>query len=131
MMHLRLPLLLSMLLLTMATGCDSSEPEPEPTILVAGNYTGTANVDGTAVTLTLTLAETNNAVTGSGTLRISGPVSLTATGTHVGNDFNLTLSSSGFEDINFAGTVQSSGSVLSGRLNGSGFDNVAITMNRT
>ena len=124
---------LVLLALAAAPGCDSSDPvpvTPPAPILVNGTYAGTANVGGAAVSITLTLTETNQNVSGSGTLRGSEVLSLSVTGTHVDPAFNFTLRSSGFDDLNFAGVVQSGGGVLRGDLNGSGFDSVTITLNR-
>ena len=116
-----------------ATGCDSSDPEPPPEpepIRISGRYDGTANVDGLAVTLETTLSEISNSVSGSGTLRISNPVAVTATGSHVPPDFNITFRATGLEDLNYAGTTNSTASVMTGRLNGSGFVNIPLTLIR-
>lgn len=131
----RAPLaLIAALLLLALPACDSGEEPvdpPPPAALLSGSYTGTANVGGLAVSIVLTLTENNNIVSGSGTLRGSDVLSLSASGTRVNNDFNLTLSSEGFSDLNFAGNISSGGAVMTGVLNGSGFDSVTITLNRT
>ena len=127
---------LVLLMALVSVGCDSGgdDDDPPPPVevqLLQGSYDGTANVGGLAVTLELTLAENMNTVSGSGTLRGSEVLSLSVSGTRVNNNFNLTLSNNNFEDLNFAGTVNGSGSVITGDLNGSGFNNVSITLNRT
>lgn len=123
------------LLLVVAAGCDSSEPQiivPEPVpITISGRYDGTTNFQGIAVTIESTLTEINNSVSGSGTLRITESAAITATGTHVGNDFNITFRATGIEDLNFAGTVNGDASVLRGQLNGSGFQNIQLTLIRS
>ena len=120
-------------LLAALPACDSGGDEPPPAepVRISGRYDGTTNVDGTAVTLQSTLSETSNNVSGSGTLRITNSVAVTATGSHVPPDFNITFRATGLEDLNFAGTSNADASVLRGRLNGSGFDDVEMTLIRS
>lgn len=83
-----------------------------------------------SATLTLTLTEDDGAVTGAGSLAgPGGSIALTAQGTHAHPSMSLTLTSQGFEDLNFQGEFVDDDSV-DGRLNGSGYQNDAITLRR-
>lgn len=107
---------------------------------LSGQWSGSSG----DVTLNLTLSEASDgSLSGSGS--IAGPgdsFSLTVTsGTHTGNSFSMVLNASGIqEDATYSGTVavlSESGSTgpdgqvqLQGQLDGSGFDNFQITLNR-
>ena len=116
-----------------AVGCDSSDPEPTPQpqpIRINGSYAGTTNFEGTAVSIVSTLTENSNIVNGSGTLRIVQSAAITATGSHVAPDFNITFRATGLEDLNYAGTTNADASILRGTLNGSGFQNINLQLVR-
>ncbi len=93
-----------------------------------GAWSGTVNPGGTLV---LNLTETNGNVTGTGTLTAPGfGVNISASGTYVPStaSASLTLTSQGFEPMNLNATVTETRMV--GSLNGSGFNNAAISLDR-
>lgn len=112
-------------------GCGSDKMTGPPPVEVAGRYAGSVqNNDGQSIAiLTLTLAETNGAVTGSGSFNNAGVgQSILVAGTYTEPNVSLVISSPGYEDINLSGrvTVQS----ITGTLNGSGFVGSAVVLNR-
>jgi hypothetical protein len=79
--------------------------------------------------MTLTLAQTGANVTGSGQLSsTSNTIPLTASGTFVSPTLSLTLSSAGFQPTQYTATL--SNGRLTGNLNGSGFNQLAMTLTR-
>ncbi len=108
-----------------ACGGDSNEPStPE----VEGSWSGTVQPSGTLV---LNLTETDGNVTGNGTLTAPGlGLPITASGTYTRSiaSTSMTLSSPGFETMNLNATITEQRMV--GFLNGSGFTNAAITLDR-
>jgi hypothetical protein len=120
-------LLLALALLTAACGGDSSGPSR---IEVEGTWSGQFSTSGgTPVTLTMTLIETNGSVTGNSTLvTTGGSIAETVTGTYSPPQVSLQFHSAGFEDSNLSGTVGET--TLTGTLNGSGFNNISITLSR-
>ena len=114
-------------LLVLAACSDSNEPSR---IEVEGSWTGQFTTSGgTAVTLNMTLIETAGAVTGNSTLVSSGgSLAETVTGTYSPPSVSLNFHSEGFSDSNLAGTVGET--TLTGTLNGSGFNNIALTLQR-
>lgn len=85
---------------------------------------------GTAAgTLVLTLSETNGAVTGNGNVTTaSDAFAITTTGTYAPPSLSLTVRATGFQDMNLTATVGETN--MTGTLNGSGFLNSGITLNR-
>jgi hypothetical protein len=78
----------------------------------------------------VTLTETDGTLTGSGNL--SGPdwsIAITATGTHAHPNVSMTISAQGYQDMNYTGTMAGD-AAITGRLNGSGFNNTGLTLNR-
>lgn len=120
-----LGLLMTAALLLGCGGDDSSGPStPE----VEGAWSGTVNPGGTLV---LNLSETNGNVSGNGTLTAPGfGVNISASGTYVRStaSASLTITSPGFEPMNLNATVTDTRMV--GSLNGSGFNNAAISLDR-
>jgi hypothetical protein len=79
--------------------------------------------------MTLTLTEATGTVSGSGNLSSSSAaVAVTASGTYSPPSLSLNLSAAGFETVNLSATVGEQ--TMSGTLNGSGFVNSGITLNR-
>lgn len=105
-------------------GCgDASEPEIPG---LDGRWSGTTS----DLTLSLTLTESDREVTGSGTM--SGPsasIALQVDGSHVHPDVSLTMSASGYEDMNFTGEFINDTSIR-GELRGSGFNGDALTLRK-
>lgn len=120
-------LLIAVLLLGACGGDDNTGPAR---IEVEGTWVGHfATSSGTQVTWSMTLIETNGAVTGSSTLVTAGEsIAEQVTGNYVPPTVSLQFHSEGFSDSNLTGTV--SQTQLSGTLNGSGFNNVAVTLTR-
>jgi hypothetical protein len=79
--------------------------------------------------LALTLNEANGNITGTGALTVSGDaLALTVTGNYAPPNVSLQLTSTGFEPMNLSGTL--SQDEIRGTLNGSGFVNIAVTLER-
>nr|PZN90624.1 MAG: hypothetical protein DIU52_07500 [bacterium] len=106
--------------------CGDSSTEPK-TPSASGTWTGVV----TGGTITLTLAEqAGGTITGAGSIQgTAGAASVTVTGTHVHPSISLTLRSTGFEDANYTGQFVNR-NTISGHLNGSGFNNVTLTLTR-
>lgn len=79
--------------------------------------------------MTLTLSQNGSQVTGNGQINGSGgAVSLSASGTFVQSSVSLDLSAVGYQAMNYTGTI--SGNTIAGTLNGSGFNNLNLTLLR-
>ena len=111
-----LSVLLLLPLLLAACGDSPSEPEPDP--VVSGSWTGTSQ----GIMLNLTLSEgVGGTVSGSGNLS--------------GTQDNLALTvrqgtgASGYEDMNCAGRLLAEDEIA-GTLNGSGFDDFNLNLQR-
>jgi hypothetical protein len=79
--------------------------------------------------LTLTLAESNGAVTGAGSLTIgTTPFALTATGVYSSPHLALILTNQFYQSIDLEVTVGAK--ALTGTLNGSGYTSQAISLVR-
>jgi hypothetical protein len=118
----RLFMSLLALSLSFAIGCgDATEPTPT----ITGSWSGS----GGGISVTLSLTQSGQSVTGNGSLSgAGGAAALVATGNFTNPSFSLTLSAQGYEDSNFAGTM--SGNSLTGVINGSGFNQVGMTLTR-
>jgi hypothetical protein len=123
-----------LLALTLAAACTESATSPvaPPVVpppadpVASGAWAGTVQ----GMTVTLTLAESNNTIAGSGNISAPGSsLALTATGTRAHPSVALTLRASGFEDMNFQGNF-SGNNMIVGTLNGSGFSNEGLTLRR-
>ncbi len=105
-------------------GC-GGDSGPAP-IQAEGNWQGTTQ-NGTVLALTLT--ETNGAVQGTGTFTTpSESIPLTGTGTYVEPQLSFTIAAEGFNNLNLTTTVGESR--MTGTLNGSGFLNESISLDR-
>ena len=118
-------MLLLVLILALVGACgDSTGPAIATPV---GLWSGTSE----GITLRLLLAPPERgSFSGSGT--ITTPTrshSVTATGTHVHPHVSLTLMIGGFEDINFQGQFEGRNEIV-GTLNGSGFADLALTLQR-
>jgi hypothetical protein len=104
-------------------GCGGDSNGPKQTL------TGTWRGPVSTATVTLNLTQNGRDVTGNGTI-VGGTESaaLTVTGTSNLPTFSLTISASGFESMNFSGTLGTN--QLAGTLNGSGFVNAAVTLTK-
>lgn len=116
----------ALLLAPGACGKDSTGPVNT----AAGRWTGTGHSGDVTFTLTLTLTQTpEGRVSGSGTIAAAGDaVALNASGVFNDPTLSLTLTASGFEDMNLTATV--AGSAATGTLNGSGFTNSSVTLTK-
>lgn len=114
-------------LLFVFAACKDQAPPPPPT--VNGFWTGTSG----SMTLSLTLAQNSAAVTGSGQVSVPGEaIALTVqSGTFVHPTLSATLAATGYEPMNYTGTMsQSNANQIVGRLNGSGFQNESVVLTR-
>ncbi len=101
-------------------------------------FGGDPNIEGVwsgsnaVVTFSMTVVENNKTVTGTGTITGStgGFLALTVTGTHVHPSVALTLSSPGFLPFSFNGSFETD-DLITGLLNGSGFNNEQISLLRS
>lgn len=97
---------------------------------VGGTWQGTIVAD---LSMRLVLGESNNSVTGTGTMTELGvPFALTVTGTSANGTFSLDIVEVQHAPFTFTGSVQVNGAVrtMVGVANGSGFTNQAITLTR-
>ena len=98
-----------------------------PTPVLTGSWLGS----GGGYVVKLTLTQSAQSVTGTGSIDgVGSTLPLTAHGTFNNPSFTLTISSQGFSDFAFAGSLDGKGNAMAGEMNGGGFNHVAITMNR-
>jgi len=119
---------LTVLALVGALGCsDSMGPPPAFT----GTWVGTTAAGGTAFSVSMTTTESNGQISGSGlfTVGSAGGVAFTVTGTHSHPQVSITILSTGLQDANYSGRFTSD-RVVASTLNGSGFANVPVTLQR-
>lgn len=117
-------------LLTVAVGCDSGGDNDDDQEQLRGEWVGTTTLEGTTFTMSLQLTDNNGSVNANGLITWIDPVSVNGAGTFNFPNFSITLSSSGFADMNFSGTLGAGGNTLTGTLNASGFESFAITLTR-
>nr|BCX01925.1 MAG: hypothetical protein KatS3mg041_1971 [Bacteroidota bacterium] len=114
---------LSLFFLLSGLSCKKEEKTPG----LSGRWTGVVQ----GITIDVTLVETKGTITGSGSIQAPGvSISVSVTGTYSFPNVSMTFRSTGYEDFTFSGTLSADGNTLSGSLNGSGFNNVAITLRR-
>jgi hypothetical protein len=113
------------LLSFIVVACSDSSGSRTPSL--TGSWGGT--LEGATVNFVAT--ETSNSISGNGFIS-SGELSIaiTLTGTHAHPNVSLTIQSSGFEDMSFTGSFVSDDQIA-GRVNGSGFVNTTLSINRT
>jgi hypothetical protein len=121
-MHMKI--IAPLLLVLLALGCSDSTEPVLPSM--AGAWSG--NIQGSSLTFTAT--ENGQVVSGNGHIS-SGTqsVALTVSGTHSHPNVALTVRITGYQDLAFSGTFVSA-SQVSGRLNGSGFNNEQFVISR-
>lgn len=108
------------------TACGDDSPTGPAEVSIEGTWTG--SIEGG--TFTLTLAQQGSDITGSGNISATGgSASLNITGTRSGANISLVMTSSGFEDLNYSGTIQNA-TTINGTLNGSGFQNEPLTLTK-
>ncbi len=107
-----------------ACGGDSLLP---PVQTADGEWTGTQNGFG----LSLNLTQVDSNVAGSTAIAgLGGTTSGTAAGTFIYPNLHLVMFVPGFENFTYDATMSASQAVLAGTLNGSGFNNVKITVHK-
>lgn len=114
------------------TAAGASAPVVLPVALVVPDVTGSwfGSGDG-GVTVAVTVVEQNGPLSGDGVLAgPGGSLVVAVTGTHSHPNITLVLSASGFSPAVFSGQLASETS-LQGAVNGSGFTNWAVTLQRT
>ncbi len=98
-----------------------------PTMSCAGNWIGTEN----GYNLGLQMVQTDTTVTGI--VRITGNFGF-AEGTIAGvcpyPAVNLTINVQGFDPITYVGTLSPTSATIAGKLNGSGFQNLEIDVQK-
>jgi hypothetical protein len=97
---------------------------------VEGTWAGTVSAaNGSSATLSISVTENNRNVAGLGWLRIAtDSLGLSVSGSYTAPDIVATISSQGFEPMTLEATVSEDRMV--GVLDGSGFENRAITLRR-
>jgi len=105
-----------------ACGGDSTAPVAS----VAGSWSGSSN----GGTLTMTLTQADGSISGNG--QINGPggaEALVVNGTFAAPTLSVSLTAQGFEPINLTASLVNK-TQLVGALNGSGFSNLSIVLNK-
>lgn len=125
-MRVRTALLVGALLAACGGG-DSTGPSGGP---IDGTWVGGTSSNGVVFQTTLTLAEAGGNITGSGQISGSGPsCNVTVTGDRDGSDVTLGINCPGFQVISFVGD-RTSGSVINGRVFGSGLPSTTFDLVR-
>lgn len=130
MIRLRFPLLLAGFLAFVA--CGGSEPvAPPPPPTASGNWIATITASGLTIAVNLSLSQdANMAVTGGGTFAAATSSAVSVSGFHNFPTVSLTVTSSGFQDMNYSGTMSADGTRITGTLNGSGFQNAQMNLTK-
>lgn len=103
-------------------GDDLTGPEPPS---VTGGWSGSSQ----GIDMTMSLSQTGTDVTGDCTM--SGPtasINLSVSGSFSNPALNVTMTNAGYEPATFVGTLN--GNTITGTINGSGFQDFPITLNR-
>lgn len=104
----------------------SDSPTGPAEVNIEGTWTGSVDVG----TFTLTIAQDGSDLSGSGNVsNEGGSIALNFTGTRSGTSISLNITSSGFQDLDYSGTIQSS-TRITGTLHGSGFQGESLTLTR-
>jgi hypothetical protein len=112
-------------------GCGGGESAgPGTGVDVAGTWSGRVTLSGsTASTLQISITEHGNDVSGTGWLKVTtDSLGLSVSGSYDSPSLTATISSQGFEPMQLTATVSETEMV--GTLDGSGFENRAITLRR-
>lgn len=105
----------------------SDDPTGPSEVSIEGSWSGSTSGGGN---FNLTLAQDGSDITGSGSASgEGGSASLDVTGTRSGTSISLVMTSSGFADLNYSGTIESS-TTINGTLNGSGFQDEPLTLTK-
>jgi hypothetical protein len=120
------PILVALVLLGCGNDAGGNEPDISP---AEGAWAGIITGDAQEGTLEWSLQDTDGDISGEGTLSTATEaVPLTIVGTFSPPNLTLTVSPEGFVDFSFFGTV--SAESMKGRLNGAGFINRTVTLDR-
>ena len=116
------------LVLAACGGGDSAGPGTE--VAVAGTWSGRVTAsNGVTATLQISISEHSSDVSGTGWLKLtSDSLGLSVSGSYDSPTLAATISSQGFQPMQLAATVSETEMV--GTLDGSGFQNRAITLKR-
>jgi hypothetical protein len=111
-------------------GCQSSSGPSNPRL--TGTFSGSSPCcGGGTMTLTMSLTQTGTTVSGSGTWTTPNTTqAMTIAGTMNFPNLSLTLTTPGFNPMVITGTLNQAGNQISGAINGSGFNNAAITFSK-
>ncbi len=129
----RLPLMrlaLGAILVALAlTGCGGDSGNEPDNSAAEGVWAGIITGDAQEGSLEWTLQDTDGEISGNGSLSTAtASVALTIEGTFSPPNLTLTVSPQGYEDFSFFGTVGETS--MKGRLNGAGFVNRTVTLDR-
>ncbi len=116
--------------LTLASlGCGGEGGTEPNDSLAEGNWVGTITGDAQEGVLEWSLQDADGAISGDGNLSTTNDaVPLAIEGSYRAPTLTLTIHPQGFDDISFSGMV-GAGS-MKGRLNGAGFINRTVTLDR-
>ena len=110
-------------------GGDSGASGPSDESLAQGSWSGTLSGGAIEGDLEWGLEDSGGEISGNGSLStLVRTAPLTIAGTFTPPSLTLTIQSEGFEDFTFSGTVSEES--MKGRLNGSGFNNRTVTLDR-
>lgn len=108
-------------------------PVPPPVVVkpLTGTWAGSTVISGSSVPVEYTITESNASIAGTnkwtvGSTIFSGPVS----GSRNSNNVSMTSSFPGFSPFTFTGTLDGAGNGITGVINGSGFVNQPLAVNR-
>jgi hypothetical protein len=114
------------------TDSDDVTVTAEPSMAITGTWIGEDEI-GATWTLTLVEEQGTGSVSGEAELSYLGTVILgggIVSGSRTGLAVELTITFSGYAPAVFTGTLSAEGGTLEGQLNGSGYENSALTLVR-
>ncbi|MEP6494117.1 MAG: hypothetical protein ABJF01_15645 [bacterium] len=109
----------------LSLGCGSDLLAPVMT--VDGQWNGIQN----GYSIALNMSQTGTDVTGAASIAgVAGILDGTVTGTFVFPDFKVKISIEGLDAVDYTGTMSQAAAKISGKLNGSGFNNLQIDLSK-
>jgi hypothetical protein len=119
----------ALLLVCASLACGDSSGPSAPSM--TGTWSGNTSAGGVPFTFSMTVTAAGQQVSGNGQFMVQGggSVVFTVAGNHVHPNVSLTIMATGSQDAIYTGSFTNNSSI-SGQLNGSGFVNVGLTLNR-
>lgn len=117
--------LVFVLLLAAFLGCGDSPVEPS-SVSIDGTWSGSSST----VSVSFVINEAGGTLTGTGNFEgPAGTLATQASGMRTGAHVTMTFTPQGFAPIYYNGTIASA-TAITGRLNGSGFMNMAVNLTK-